>query len=123
MYWDHKRRQLTPDEAVYQLMLEVARRYRRTQSLDAIVDEYRAGGASEDTLSLIRAAPQMLKIRAEEKTRLGIQLFFGGIILTGGAFVLSRSSGISFYELGVGLIGGGAGFIIDGLRQKGTFKQ
>src|SRR5947207_818838 len=67
MYWDRKRRRLTPDETVDQLLLEVARRFRRTRSLDAIADEYRAAGASDDTLGLIRSAPQMLKTRAEAK--------------------------------------------------------
>jgi hypothetical protein len=123
MYWDHKRRRVTPDEAVDQFLLEVARRYRRTRSLDAIADEYRAAGASEETLGLISGAPQMLKMRAGAKITLGIQPLGTGIILTGGAFLLSRTLGFSHYEVAVGAIGGGVGFIVDGLRQKGAFRN
>ena len=123
MYWDHKRRRLTPDEALDQLLSEVARCYRRTRSLDAVTDEYRAAGASDDTLRLIKSAPQMLKARAEAKLILGVQLFVTGIILTGGAFLLSRYLGFSHYEVAIGAIGGGVGFIIDGLRQKRAFKD
>jgi hypothetical protein len=123
MYWDRKRRRLTPDEALDQLLSEIARRYRRTRSLDAVTDEYRAAGASDDTLRLIKSAPQMLKTRAEAKLILGVQLFVTGIILTGGAFLLSRYLGFSHYEVAIGAIGGGVGFIIDGLRQKRAFKD
>ena len=123
MYWDRKRRRLAPDEVVDQFLLEIARRYRRTRSLNAIADEYRAAGASDDTLRLIRLAPEMLKTRAEAKVSLGVQLLVTGIFLTGVAFVLSRTLGFSHYEVAVGAIGGGVGFIIAGLRQKRAFKE
>ncbi len=123
MYWDRKRRRLTADETVDQLLLEVARRYRRTRSLDAIADEYRAAGASDETVELIRVAPQMLNMRAEAKIRLGVQLLVTGIVLTAVAFLVSRLLGFSHYEVAVGAIGGGVGFIIVGLRQRRAFRN
>lgn len=121
MYWDHKRRRLTPDEEVEQLLLDVARRYRHTRSLDAIADEYREKGASEYTLDLIRSAPRMLKSRADTKIRLGLQLLTAGIIVTAGTYWLSRVAGFSHYEIAVVAIGGGLGFIVAGLRQQRAF--
>jgi hypothetical protein len=123
MYWNHKRRRLTPDEVLEQLLLDVARRYRHTGSLDAIAEEYRERGASEDTLAFVRSAPRMLEIRADAKIQLGLQLLAAGIIVTAGAYWLSRVSGFSHYEVAVGAIGGGLGFIIAGLRQKRAFPK
>ena|SRR5688572_4547645 len=61
IYWDHKRRALTPDEEVDKLLLHVAKRYRQTRSLEAIEDEYRTQGASDDTLMMIRSAPMSVR--------------------------------------------------------------
>ncbi len=123
MYWHHKRYRLTPDEELEQLLLDVARRYRHTRSLDAIVEEYRERGASEDTLDFIRSAPRMLKTRADAKIHLGLQLLATGIIFTAGAYWLSRASGFSHYEVAVGAIGAGVGFIMAGLRQQRAFPK
>lgn len=123
MYWDHKRRRLTPDEEVEVLLLEVARHYRRTRSLDAIADAYREAGASEYTLQLIRSAPRLLKTRAEAKISLGMQLLGVGILFTMITFLLSQAMVFAHYELAIGAIGGGIGFIVIGLRQRRGFKD
>jgi hypothetical protein len=122
MYWDHKRRVLTPDEEIDKLLLDVAKRYRQTGSLAAVVDEYRTKGASDDTLTMIRAAPGMLRTRADTKVRMGMELLGVGLILTVVAYGLARVIGASHYEVGVGAIGGGVGFIAVGIRQRRAFR-
>jgi hypothetical protein len=119
MYWDYKRRRLTPDQQVEHLLFEVARRYRRIRSLDTVVNEYRAQGASEETLAIIRSAPQILKTRAEAKIGVGIRIFVAGIIITGGVSWLSKAH----YEIAIGALGGGIGLIIDGFRQRRAFRK
>jgi hypothetical protein len=123
MYWDYKRRSLTSDEKLEQLLLDVARRYRHTRSLDAVIAEYRERGANEGTLDIIRSAPQMLKARADAKIRLGLQLLVTGIITSAGIYWLSQVIGFSHYEVAVVAIGGGVGFIIVGLRQRRAFPK
>lgn len=123
MYWDHKRRRLTPDEEMEHLLLNVAKRYRQTRSLDAIVEEYRMRGATDDTLSFVRAAPRMLKTRADAKVQLGLQLLGVGIILLPVMYWTSRLLGGSHYEVSATAIGGGLGFILTGLWQQRAFPK
>jgi hypothetical protein len=122
IFWSYKQRRLTPDLAIDELISNVARQFRQTRSLDAIVEEYRFNGATNDILVIIRSAPQILKARSDAKLRLGIQLVVTGIFLTGAAYLLARAVGFSHYEVAVGAIGGGIGFIIDGLRKRRAFR-
>ena len=123
LWWDRKRRRLTPDEEIEQLLFDVAKRYRQTRSLDIIVTEYREKGATDDTLMFIRSAPQMLKTRADTKVQLGRQLLLLGLIFTAAVYCLSQITGFSHYEVAVGAIGGGVGFILDGIRQQRAFRD
>jgi hypothetical protein len=123
MYWDNKRRLITPDEELEELLMEVARRYRHTRSLNVIVDEYRERGAAEDTLNFVRSAPRMLKTRADAKILLGLQLLTGGLVATIVTCWLSRAIGFNHYEVAVGALGGGFGFLITGLRQQRAFPE
>lgn len=122
IFWSYKRRRLSRDQAVDELILDVARRYAQTRSLNCVVDEYRANGASDEILSIVRAAPQILKTRSDMKLRVGFQLVFAGSILTAMAYWLARFFAFSHYEVAVGAIGGGLGFIIDGLRKRRAFR-
>ena len=121
IWWDRRCRQLTPDEKTEQLLFEVAKRYRRVKSLDAVLDEYRCQGASEGTLELVKCAPRLLKARGDVKLQVGIQIFLLGFILTAGTYVLGRLVGFSQYIIAFGAIGGGVGLILDGIRQRRSF--
>ena len=121
IWWDRKRRELTPDEAVEQFLFEVARRCRRAKSLEVVFEQYRSQGASEDTLRLVRSAPRLLKARGDDKFQFGAQIFFLGFILTAGAYGLGRLVGFSLYEIPIGAIGGGVGLMLDGIRQRRAF--
>ena len=118
MFWDHKRRVLTPDETIDRLLLEVAKRCRSTQSLDAIVAEYRTNGSSDETPMIIKDAPRLLKTRAELKMRMGIQLFATGIVLTVVAYCLAKITHFSHFEIAVGALGAGAGLMIVAWRER-----
>ncbi len=123
MYWDHKSRILTPDEEFEKFLSDVAKRFRHTRSLKAVEDEYRAKGATDDTLMMIRGAPQMLKARGDAKVSMGLQLLGVGLIFTAGAYLFSRLNGGQHYEVGITAIGGGIGFIILGIRQRNAFEN
>jgi len=123
MYWDHKRRVLTPDEEIEKMLLDVARRYRHTRSLETIADHYRMRGASDETLMMIRTAPQSLRARGKAKVNIGMQLLVIGVIFTAFAYYLARVTGGNHYEVAIGALGGGAGFIIQGLRQRAAFSD
>jgi hypothetical protein len=123
MYWDHKRRVLTPDEEIEELLLDVAKRYRHTRSLETIVDEYRMRGASDETLMVIRTAPQSLRARGKAKVSIGMQLLAIGLLFTAAAYYVARVFGGNHYEVAIGAIGAGVGFVIQGIRQRTAFRQ
>ena len=123
IWWDYKRRSLTPEAQGERLLFDVAKRYQQVHSLEAVVEEYRASGATNETLALIRSAPVILRKRAEAKIHVGIPLLVTGLVLTGGAYLLARTAGLSHYAVAIGAIGGGVGSILDGLRQRRCFRE
>ena len=123
IWWDYKRRSLTPEAQGERLLFDVAKRYQQVHSLEAVVEEYRASGATNETLELIRSAPLILRKRAEAKIHVGIPLLVTGLVLTGGAYLLARTAGLSHYAVAIGAIGGGVGSILDGLRQRRCFRE
>jgi hypothetical protein len=123
IWWDRKRRRLTPDQEIEQLLFDVAKRYRQTRSLDTVVEEYRAKGATDHTLMIIRSAPRMLKQRADAKIQLGVSLLGTGLLFTAATYWLAHTVGFSHYEVAIGAIGGGVGFTLDGIRQRRAFRD
>lgn len=118
LWWDRKRRRLTPDEQTEQLLYAAIKRYRRIGTWEGVIAEYRALGASEEELENIREAKQTLRIRGEAKITMGCQLLATGVILTVIMYFVGKWIGFHHYEVQIGAIGGGAGFIADGIRQR-----
>ena len=123
MVWlDRKRRGETPDEQTEQLLVDVLKRYRRTGSLSQIVEEYRAKGVDDYTLSLVRTAPEKLRARAHAKVQAGYLLFAFCVLCTGITYCLARTFGFSHYVVAIGGIGVGSGLWLDGLRLRLAFR-
>jgi hypothetical protein len=123
MVWlDRKRRGETKDEQTEQLLVDVLRRYRKTGSLHEIVEEYRASGVDDYTLSLVKTAPEKLKARADSKVQAGYRLFAFGVLCTGITYCLARTFGLSHYVVAIGALGVGSGLWLDGLRLRLAFR-
>lgn len=122
IWFDRNRRGDSPDEQTEQLLVDVLKRYRKIRSLDAVVAEYRANGASDYTLSLVRTAPEKLRARANAKVQAGYGLFAFGVLCTGVTYCLARTFGFSHYLVAIGALGVGSGLWLDGLRLRLTFR-
>lgn len=72
-----EKRVMTPREELESLLIEAAKRYARAGSIARLVEEYKARGADDLTLSRLRGAPRLLRERAEDKLSLG--LIFSGL--------------------------------------------
>ena len=120
--WTDKRI-LTQDEELEQTLIDTAKRHRRLGSMSAVLDEYRAEGASELTISRARNAGPQLRQRA--RASLGTGLLSSGLgttLLCGCVAVLIRQTD-SFghfdqHTLQFAFIGASAGLyhIMRGLR-------
>jgi hypothetical protein len=122
IYWDHKTRVRTPEDELEQLLFTVARKFRRTRSLQDIVDEYRAHGATDDTLMFIRGAPLMLQQRGEKKIQSGYTLLATGVTMFVIGLAVPKSIAHHGLVGGIAAMGGGFGFMIQGFRQKKAFR-
>src|SRR5579883_514697 len=117
MVWlDRKRRGESQDDQIEQLLVDVLKRYRKTGSLSEIVEEYRAKGVDDYTLSLIRTALEKLRARADRKVEVGFRTFAFGVLCTGITYCLARGFGLSHYWVAIGAVGVGSGLWLDGLR-------
>ena len=92
------------------------KRYRKTGSVTEIVEDYRAKGVDDYTLSLVRTAPEKLRARADAKVQVGYFLFAFGVLVTGVTYCLARTFGLSHYGVAFGAIAVGSGLWLDGLR-------
>lgn len=108
--WTDKRI-LTQDEELEQTLIDAAKRHRRLGSMSAVLDEYRAEGASELTISRARNAGPLLRQRAIDSLRTGLLVSgIGTIPMCGCAMVLIWKTGhLDQYLLEYGLIGAFAG--------------
>ena len=90
--WTDKRI-LTQDEELEQTLIDAAKRHRRLGSMSAVLDEYRAEGASDLTISRARNAGPQLRQRA--RASLGTGLLSSGLgttLLCGAVVVLIRKT-------------------------------
>jgi len=117
IYWDAKTRTLTADEETERLLLKCVKRARKLGRIEAVVEEFRAEGASKGTLQTLASAPSLLKKRARAKIDIGAGLFFGGIGFTCIGYYLAGKLGMSHFVATLGAVGAGAGMLISGLLQ------
>jgi hypothetical protein len=105
------KRVLTQEEELEQTLIDGAKRHRRLGSSSAVLDDYRAEGASELTISRVRNGRHLLSQRASASLRTGL-LFSGGglIVLCASMTVLLWKEGDpEQHLLEYGLIGACAG--------------
>ncbi len=116
IYADNRGHVATDEEKRERLMLDIAKRIRKTGvSIDTIVQEYSAKGATQETLELIRTTPSRLAAQGAQKFALGIALLVGGGGLTLGSHLLFAGQFVLFFY---GAIGVGLAFTIQGARMK-----
>jgi uncharacterized membrane protein YfcA len=98
MYWDAKKRELTPDEEKEQLLVAVIKRLRATGSQRMVLDEFRAKGASSSILNFVEDAPRRLRRRAETKMSTGRFLMTGSFGLGGFSYFVLGSHELANME-------------------------
>jgi len=122
VYWIYKDKPVpTPEEALEAMLIEASRKISTAGSLPRLVDEYRAKGADDLTLSRIRAAPRLLRELGRSNIANGVAFSGVGLIIGLGALLMSMWKGIASESLlKYGFIGAGLGLghIAQGLRLK-----